>query len=119
MSHPTPEQLAEKARCELAGLTKPLKPKQRMAITAQEMPVQDPIVRRGNMQEVALGYSEEQAKLEAERCLQCPTKPCIKGCPVGIDIPAFIQKIADGDYKASIGIIRESSLLPAVCGRVC
>ena len=67
MSHPTPEQLAEKARLELAGLTKPLKPKQRMAITAQEMPAQDPAVRRGNMQEVALGYSEEQAKLEAER----------------------------------------------------
>ena len=119
MNHPSPEHLAEEAREALAGLTKPLSPKQRLAIPCQEMPAQDPSVRRGNMQEVALGYSEEQAKLEAERCLQCPTKPCIKGCPVGIDIPAFIQKIADGDYKASIGIIRESSLLPAVCGRVC
>ena len=119
MEHSSPEQLADAARVALAGLAKPLSPKQRLAIPAQEMPAQDPAVRRGNMQEVALGYSEEQAKLEAERCLQCPTKPCIKGCPVGIDIPAFIQKIVDGDYKASISIIRESSLLPAVCGRVC
>ncbi|MDD3276994.1 MAG: NADPH-dependent glutamate synthase [Kiritimatiellales bacterium] len=119
MSHLTPEKLSEEARRELAGLPNPLTPKRRLAIPAQEMPAQDPAVRRGNMQEVALGYSEEQAKLEAERCLQCPTKPCIKGCPVGIDIPAFIGKIAEGDYQAAIGVIRESSLLPAVCGRVC
>lgn len=119
MSHLTPSQLDDAARNELAKRPRPLTPKQRLAIPPQEMPAQDPAVRRGNMQEVALGYSEEQAKLEAERCLQCPAKPCIKGCPVGIDIPAFIQKIADGDYKAAIGIIRESSLLPSVCGRVC
>jgi glutamate synthase (NADPH/NADH) small chain len=117
--HRTKEQLTEDARLELAGLTKPLSPKQRLAIPAQEMPAQDPVVRRGNMQEVALGYSEEQARLEAERCLHCPAKPCIKGCPVGIEIPAFIQEIAKGDFKAAIGIIRQSSLLPAVCGRVC
>lgn len=119
MSHSTPEQLAEAARVCLAELPRPLTPKQRLAIPAQEMPAQDPVARRANVQEVALGYSEEQARLEAERCLQCPAKPCIKGCPVGIDIPAFIQKIAEGDYQASIHIIRESSLLPAVCGRVC
>jgi glutamate synthase (NADPH/NADH) small chain len=119
MTHATPEELMqEAARC-LSALEKPLKARQRMAIPAQEMPAQDPAVRRGNMSEVALGYSEAQARLEAERCLQCPTKPCVAGCPVGIDIPAFIQQIADGDFAAAIGIIRESSLLPAVCGRVC
>jgi len=119
MTHATPEQLAREAERLLAGLEKPLKPKQRMAIPAQEMPAQDPAIRRGNMQEVALGYSEAQARLEAERCLRCPTKPCVAGCPVGIDIPRFIQDIAEGDYAAAIGVIRESSLLPAVCGRVC
>ncbi len=119
MTHATPEQLTQEAARRLTELEKPLKPKQRMAIPAQEMPAQDPAVRRGNMNEVALGYSEAQARLEAERCLQCPTKPCVAGCPVGIDIPAFIQQIADGDFAAAIGIIRESSLLPAVCGRVC
>jgi len=119
MSHLTPEQLDEAARMERTKLTQPLTPKQRLAIPVQEMPAQDPTVRSKNMQEVALGYSKEQAMLEAERCLQCPTKPCIKGCPVGINIPGFIGKIASGDFKAAIGIIRESSLLPSVCGRVC
>jgi len=119
MMHATPEELTQEATRRLIALEKPLKAKQRMAIPAQEMPAQDPAVRRTNMNEVALGYSEAQARLEAERCLQCPTKPCIAGCPVGIDIPAFIQKIADGDFAAAIGVIRESSLLPAVCGRVC
>lgn len=119
MTHATPEELTQEATQLLDALEKPLKAKQRMAIPAQEMPAQDPAVRRANMDEVALGYSEAQARLEAERCLQCPTKPCVKGCPVGIDIPAFIQQIADGDFAAAIGIIRESSLLPAVCGRVC
>jgi glutamate synthase (NADPH/NADH) small chain len=117
--HKTAEQLDEAARLEREKLTQPLTPKQRMAIPAQEMPAQDPAVRRGNMQEVALGYSKEQAMLEAERCLQCPTQPCVKGCPVGINIPGFIRHIADGDFKSAIGIIRESSLLPSVCGRVC
>ncbi len=119
MTHATPEELTQKAAECLRELEKPLKAKQRMAIPAQEMPAQDPTARRSNMSEVALGYSEEQARLEAERCLQCPTKPCVAGCPVGIDIPAFVQKIADGDFASAIGIIRESSLLPAVCGRVC
>lgn len=119
MTHATPEQLTQEAARRLSELEKPLKAKQRLAIPAQEMSAQDPAVRRANMDEVALGYSEAQARLEAERCLQCPTKPCVKGCPVGIDIPAFIQQIADGDFAAAIGIIRESSLLPAVCGRVC
>ena len=119
MTHATPEELDAAALTTLAGLERPLAPRQRMAIPAQEMPAQDPRIRRDNMQEVALGYSEAQARLEAERCLQCAKKPCIAGCPVGIDIPAFIGRIAEGDYAAAIGIIRENSLLPAVCGRVC
>jgi glutamate synthase (NADPH/NADH) small chain len=94
-------------------------PKERLAIPAQEMPAQDPAVRRNNMDEVALGYTAEQAKLEADRCLQCKNAPCIAGCPVGIDIPGFIQAIADGDNKQAVDMIKESSLLPAVCGRVC
>ncbi|MEE9367347.1 MAG: NADPH-dependent glutamate synthase [Pontiella sp.] len=92
---------------------------ERIAIPVQEMPVQDPGIRRSNMEEVALGYTAEQAKLEADRCLQCSGAPCIKGCPVGIDIPGFIQAIADGENKTAIDIIKVSSLLPAVCGRVC
>ena len=119
MTHATPGELTQEAARRLNELEKPLKARQRMAIPAQEMPAQDPVERRTNMNEVALGYSEEQARLEAERCLQCPTKPCVAGCPVGIDIPAFVGKIADGDFASAIGIIRESSLLPAVCGRVC
>jgi len=96
-----------------------LTPKERLAIPAQEMPQQDPQVRRNNMDEVALGYSQEQAILEAERCLQCKNAPCISGCPVSIDIPGFIKAIAAGDNKLAVDIIKESSLLPAVCGRVC
>ncbi len=94
-------------------------PKERMAIPAQPMPEQDAKARRSNMTEVALGYTAEQAKLEADRCLQCKNAPCIAGCPVGIDIPGFIAAIAEGDNHRAIGIIKESSLLPAVCGRVC
>ena len=119
MMHATPEQLDKMAAQQLAELSQTLKAKDRMAIPEQEMPAQDATERRQNMQEVALGYSEAQARLEAERCLQCPTKPCVAGCPVAIDIPGFIQKITEGDFAAAIGIIRENSLLPAVCGRVC
>jgi glutamate synthase (NADPH/NADH) small chain len=93
--------------------------KERLAIPAQAMPEQNSVDRRSNMKEVALGYTAEQARLEADRCLQCSGAPCVKGCPVGIDIPGFIGAIAEGDNAKAIGIIKESSLLPAVCGRVC
>jgi glutamate synthase (NADPH/NADH) small chain len=96
-----------------------LTPKERMAIPSQDMPSQDPNVRKKNMEEVALGYTQEQARLEAMRCLQCKNAPCMTGCPVQINIPAFIKAIADGDFQTAINIVKKNSLLPAVCGRVC
>jgi glutamate synthase (NADPH/NADH) small chain len=83
------------------------------------MPEQPADQRRQNFNEVPLGYTEEMAIQEAKRCLQCKNKPCIAGCPVGIDIPAFIQLIADGDFPGAIKKIKEKNLLPSVCGRVC
>ena len=94
-------------------------PKEKMAIPQQAMPEQDPAVRAHNMKEVALGYTAEMARTEASRCLQCAAKPCMKGCPVGIDIPAFLAKAAEGDFESALAIIKKTSLLPAVCGRVC
>ncbi|MDR1898686.1 MAG: NADPH-dependent glutamate synthase [Treponema sp.] len=94
-------------------------PRDRMAIPAQEMPVQDPVERGKNVSEVALGYGAHQAQLEAYRCLDCRNEPCIKGCPVQVPIPRFIAAMRKGDFKAAIDIIKETNLLPAVCGRVC
>ena len=94
-------------------------PKEKMAIPPQAMPQQDAAARAHNMNEVALGYTAEMAKTEASRCLQCPTKPCMQGCPVAINIPGFLAKAADGDFAGALDIIKETSLLPAVCGRVC
>lgn len=90
-----------------------------MSLKKNEMPVQDPIVRSGNFDEVALGYSEEQAVDEAERCLGCKNRPCVGGCPVAIDIPEFIARIKERDFEGAYQIISRSSSLPAVCGRVC
>jgi len=104
---------------ELQQRTEPLKPKDRIAIPPQEMPTQDPQERVANMNEVATGYTREQVIVESMRCLQCKNAPCVKGCPVGIDIPRFIDYAAKGDFAASVGVIKESSLLPAICGRVC
>jgi len=91
----------------------------RYKIPPQDMPAQDPLKRRSSVSEVATGYTETQARLEAMRCLQCKNAPCIKGCPVQIRIQDFIAAIAGGDFKKAIAIIKENSLLPAVCGRVC
>ena len=83
------------------------------------MPHQDPVVRAGNFNEVALGYTKEQAMDEATRCLHCKNMPCVSGCPVQIHIPEFIAKVAEGDFEAAYQIIAADSALPAVCGRVC
>ena len=90
-----------------------------MSLKKNEMPVQDPNVRNHNFSEVALGYSEETAIDEAMRCLNCKNMPCVSGCPVNIHIPAFIEKIKEGDFEGAYQVISESSSLPAVCGRVC
>ncbi len=96
-----------------------LKPADRYAIPPQDMPAQDAEARRSNVDEVATGYSPLQARLEAMRCLGCKNQLCIKGCPVEIRIRDFVTAIAEGDFKGALDIIKEDSLLPAVCGRVC
>ena len=90
-----------------------------MSLKKNPMPSQPADVRNKNFLEVALGYSEEQAVDEANRCLNCKNKPCVGGCPVNIDIPAFIAKIRERDFEGAYQIITKSSSLPAVCGRVC
>ena len=90
-----------------------------MSLKKNEMPAQEPNVRNKNFKEVALGYSKETAVDEANRCLNCKNKPCVSGCPVNIDIPAFIQKVQQEDFEGAYDIISASSSLPAVCGRVC
>ncbi len=90
-----------------------------MSLKKNEMPAQPPEIRAKNFLEVATGYTKEQAIDEANRCLNCPTKPCTGGCPVAIDIPAFITKIKEEDFEGAYEIISRSSSLPAVCGRVC
>ena len=84
-----------------------------------EMPAQSPDERIHNFSEVALGYSPELAQQEAQRCLHCKNHPCVQGCPVHNNIPDFITKIKEGDYEGAYQIIRLTSSLPAVCGRVC
>ena len=83
------------------------------------MPTQEAKVRARNFQEVALGYSEEIAVAEAQRCLNCKNQPCVTGCPVNIRIPEFISKIKAGDFEGAYQTISVTSSLPAVCGRVC
>ncbi len=83
------------------------------------MPEQDPEKRIQNFGEVALGYSADQAVSEAKRCLQCSEPGCIKGCPVGVDIPDFIECIKEGNFDEAIRIVRQKNHLPAICGRVC
>lgn len=83
------------------------------------MPIQDPSVRKNNFDEVTLGYDEETAVKEAQRCLNCKNRPCTSACPVSIKIPDFIHKIANRDFEGAYQIILEDSSLPAICGRVC
>lgn len=90
-----------------------------MSLKKNEMPIQPPEIRNKNFLEVALGYTKEQAIDEAKRCLDCKHKPCVSGCPVNINIPAFIKEVAEGNFEKAYEIIALSSSLPAVCGRVC
>ena len=90
-----------------------------MSLTKNPMPEQDPVVRTGNFDEVALGYTPEMAMDEAKRCLNCKNMPCRSGCPVSVRIPEFIAKVAAGDFDAAYEIITSTNSLPAVCGRVC
>lgn len=90
-----------------------------LILEKHKMPVQDPKVRAHNFEEVALGYDEDTAVAEAERCLHCKVPQCRKGCPVSIDIPTFIGKIKERDFDGAIATIKESNALPAICGRVC
>ena len=96
-----------------------LKVKERTKIPCQVMINQDPLIRKYNLDEVALGFTKEQAQLEAMRCLQCVKKNCVLDCPVNINIPGFINHIAHGNFEAAIKIVKETTLLPAICGRVC
>lgn len=98
---------------------KELTNKERLALPLQKMPEQKPEERIRNVNEVPLGFTEEMAVAEAERCLQCKNEPCVKGCPVAINIPGFIKLITERKFGEAIAVIKETSVLPAVCGRVC
>ena len=112
--------LDESAKAEYAKIQgKTLSPKDRMAIPQQVMPTGEPKVRARQMTEVALGYTKEQAIVEANRCLQCKNQPCVSGCPVNVPIPSFIAEVAKGEFKKAVDIIKTANLLPAICGRVC
>lgn len=120
--HKTAQQLDLEAQTEVKKIqstAEPLKMKDRLAIPAQPMPELEPHYRARSMEEVACGYSEAQAIAEANRCLNCKKAFCVEGCPVHIDIPAFISRVAEGDFQGGIDKIKEMSLLPAICGRVC
>ena len=80
---------------------------------------QDAKERATNFEEVCLGYNEEEAVLEASRCIKCKNPKCVKGCPVSIDIPGFITKVEEKDFEGAYNVISEYSALPAICGRVC
>ena len=95
------------------------KPKPKLDLNRVSMPRQDSKVRARNFNEVALGYTHEMALQEANRCIQCPKRPCIEGCPVNVDIPEFIKAIRDNDMPESVRIMKGKNALPGICGRVC
>ncbi|MEW5874853.1 MAG: NADPH-dependent glutamate synthase [Candidatus Zixiibacteriota bacterium] len=94
-------------------------PKERMQIPRQTMPEQEPEVRRTNFKEVPKGFTIEAAMLEAARCIECKDPTCIEGCPVRVEIPDFLRLVANGDFAAAARKIKETNILPAICGRVC
>ncbi len=99
--------------------TNTLKPSERMKIPRQEALEQLPEDRLGNFLEVSLGFTEERALTEANRCLECKNAICMEGCPVAVDIRSFLQRIMERDYVGAVQVIRETNYLPAICGRVC
>lgn len=120
----TNEELNKIAKDEYAKIEDKIKSgtltaKDKNAIPQMIMPTQDPKERARLMSEVALGYTKEMAIVEANRCLQCKKPFCVEGCPVNIDIPGFISQIAVGEFGKAIDVIKRTSLLPAICGRVC
>src|SRR5574344_2652747 len=122
--HISAEKLAEQGKAEYKKVQDMLKKgnlsaADRMAIPQQIMPTGEPKVRARQMSEVALGYTKEQAVVEANRCLNCKNMPCVKGCPVNVQIQQFIAQVAKGEFKAAVDIIKQTNLLPAICGRVC
>ena len=102
-------------------MSEPKKKKKKKPIQKTRTPMseQDPGVRKSNFDEVPFGYTPEQARQEAARCMQCKKPVCICGCPVGVDIPGFLQLVADGEFAAAARLIKSRNALPAVCGRVC
>jgi glutamate synthase (NADPH/NADH) small chain len=100
-------------------MARELEPKERMKIPRQVMPTQDPMERIKNFNEVALGFDADLAVAEAERCLSCKKPKCIDGCPVGIDIPAFVVAMQDARFEDALAIVKKDNTLPAICGRVC
>ncbi len=120
MEHKSKDELIKIAKDEYEKIRgKELTAKDRAAIPQMEMISGEPLVRARQMTEVALGYTKEQAIVEANRCLQCRNQPCVSGCPVNVQIPQFIAQVAKGEFKAAVDIIKETNLLPAICGRVC
>ena len=96
-----------------------LTPKERMKIQRQDMPEREPEVRNRDFKEVNIGFDAELARLEAQRCIQCKNKKCVEGCPVGIDIPLFLEHIANGDLKSAAEVLLKDNALPGITGRVC
>jgi glutamate synthase (NADPH/NADH) small chain len=98
---------------------KRLAEKKKLNLQREPIPRQDPQLRAHNFDEVALGYSVDQAKREADRCLGCKKPFCVAGCPVEVDIPGFVRLIQEGDFVGGARVIKETNSLPAICGRVC
>ncbi len=96
-----------------------LNKKERRAIPRQEMPEQAPSIRNKDFSEVTLGYSITDAQYEAARCIQCKDPACVKGCPVGINIPGFLDQILNHNLEGAIDTVWDATALPAICGRVC
>jgi glutamate synthase (NADPH/NADH) small chain len=103
----------------MSEASKTMSQQERIKIPRQRMPTQDAEVRARNFNEVALGYPEETAMLEAARCLQCKKPKCVDGCPVGVNIPVFIGHLREGDLPGAVRSLKADNNLPAICGRVC